>query len=236
VLILVGIATAITLAPVLAILAVIGIAVVLANYVLGRTSHLLGQLGGRESSASEEPRLFNVLEGLCVENGLGMPRVQILDDQAANSLLLPNDDGGLVLVCTRGLLQGLDRIQLEGVLADTLASAKRGDVKRAALISRTLGALATVSPSGASLAWRFTDPARQFRTDREACRMTGFPPGLLSALEVLSDRPTTPAGLSPALARLSAPNWLVPLELGKPRRTRAGELDLDLRISALAEL
>jgi Zn-dependent protease with chaperone function len=227
---------AIAVAPALGVIAILGVLLALANYALGRASRLLSLLGGRESAASEDPRLFNVLEGLCVENGLAMPRVRILEDDAANSLLLPGENRGLVLVCTRGLLENLDRIQLEAVLADTLASAKRGDVKRAALIARTLGAIATVSPVGASMAWGFTDPARQFRTDREACRMTCFPPGLLSALGVLSDRSTEPSNLAPALARLSAPNWLVPLKLGKPRKVRAGELDLDLRISALAEL
>src|SRR6202020_2543619 len=139
-------------------------------------------------------RLFNVLEGLCVENGLAIPRVRILDDDAANSLLLPDDDGGLVMICTRGLLDGLDRIELEGILADILAGAKRGDVKRAALLARAFGALAALSPVGASLAWHFTDPARQFRTDREACRMNLFPPGLLSALETVSKGPTVASG------------------------------------------
>jgi heat shock protein HtpX len=235
-LVVVGVVLAIAVVPVLAVLAVLGVLLALANLSLGRASRLLGLLGGRDTSESEDPRLFNVLEGLCVENGLAIPRVRILEDDAANALLLPDENGGLALVCTRGLLQNLDRIELEAVLADTLAGAKRGDVKRAAQIARTLGAIATVSPTGASLAWRFTDPARQFRTDREACRMTCFPPGLLSALEVLSARPTAPSGLAPALARLSAPNWLVPLDVGKPHKIRAGELDLDLRISALAEL
>jgi Zn-dependent protease with chaperone function len=236
VLLVVGVATAIAIAPVLAIIALLGVLLALANLALGRSSHLLDLLGGHESTASEDPRLFNILEGLCVENGLAIPRVRILDDDAANSLLLPGENGGLVLVCTRGLLANLDRIQLEGVLADTLASAKRGDVTRAAFIARALGAVAAASPAGASLAWRFTEPTRQFRTDREACRMTLFPPGLLSALGVLSDRSTVPSGLAPAVARMTAPYWLVPLDLGKPRKVRAGELDLDLRISELAEL
>ena len=236
ILVVVGVVMAIIVAPALAVIALLGVLLALANLALGRATRLLSLLGGRESAASEDPRLFNVLEGLCVENGLAIPLVRILEDAAANALLLPSEHGGLVLVCTRGLLGNLDRIQLEAVLADTLAGAKRGDVKRAALIARALGAIATVSPVGASLAWRFTDPARQFRTDREACRMTCFPPGLLSALEVLSDRSTEPSGLAPALARLSAPYWLVPLDMGKPRKVRAGELDLELRISALAEL
>jgi heat shock protein HtpX len=236
ILIVIGVITAVVVTPVLAIVALLGVLLVLANLSLGRPSRLLNLLGGRESTADEDPRLFNVLEGLCVENGLAVPRVRVLDDDAANALLLPDESGGLALVCTRGLLDGLDRIQLEAILADTLAGAKRGDVKRAALLARALGAIAALSPVGASLAWQFTDPARQFRTDREACRMTCFPPGLLSALEVVSERPTLPAGLAPVLARLSAPYWLVPLEIGKPRKIRVGELDLDLRISALAEL
>jgi Zn-dependent protease with chaperone function len=235
-LIVLGVVAAIAVAPVLAIVALLGVLLGLANFALGRPSHLLSLLGGGESTVEEDPRLFNVLEGLCVENGLPIPRVRILDDDAANSLLLPAEHGGLVLVCTRGLLDNLDRIELEAILADTLAGAKRGDVKRAALVAQALGATAALSSLGATLAWRFTDPARQFRTDREACRMTCFPPGLLSALEVVSKRPTEPAGLAPALARLSGPYWLVPLEIGKPRKIRVGELDLDLRISALAEL
>jgi Zn-dependent protease with chaperone function len=236
ILIILGVVAAIAIAPVLAVVALLGVLLALANFALGRPSHLLGLLGGRETQAEEDPRLFNVLEGLCVENGLAIPTVRILEDDAANSLLLPGEDGGLVLICTSGLLDSLDRIELEAILADTLAGAKRGDVKRAALVARALGATAAISPVGASLAWHFTDPARQFRTDREACRMTLFPPGLLSALEAVSKRPTLPAGLAPAVARLSAPYWLVPLEIGKPRKVRVGELDLDLRISALAEL
>jgi len=236
ILIVLGVVTAVAITPVLAVVALLGALLALANFALGRPARLLSLLGGRESTAEEDPRLFNVLEGLCVENGLAIPRVRILDDDAANSLLLPGENGGLVLVCTGGLLDNLDRIQLEAILADTLAAAKRGDVKRAALLARALGAIAAASTVGASLAWHFTDPARQFRTDREACRMTCFPPGLLSALEVVSKRPTVPSGLAPAVARLSAPYWLVPLEIGKPRKIRVGELDLDLRISALAEL
>lgn len=236
ILVVLGVVLALALTPIAAILALLGVLLAVANFALGRASHLLSLLGGRDSTAAEDPRLFNVLEGLCVENGLAIPRVRILDDDATNSLLLPDEDGGLVLVCTRGLLGSLDRIELEAVLADTLASAKRGDVKRAAVVARALGAIAAVSPVGASLAWHFTDPARQFRTDREACRMTCFPPGLLSALEVVSDRSTEPSGLATAVARLSAPYWLVPLDIGKPKKIRAGELDLDLRISALAEL
>jgi len=235
-LVLIGIVLAIVLTPVAAILALVGVVLAVASFRAGNPARLLAALGGKEHTGVDEPRLFNVVEGLCLENGIPMPKVRILEDQAANSLVLSDGHDGLALIVTRGLLDALDRIQLEGVMADTLAAAKRGDVHGAAMIARALGALATVSSSAATLAWRFTDPARQFRTDREACRMTCFPPGLLSALSLLQDLPTTPAGLPMVLSRLSAPYWLVPLEVGKPRTTRAGELDLDLRVSALAEL
>jgi Zn-dependent protease with chaperone function len=231
-----GIVLALLISPLAAVLALLGVVIAVANFRLGSPSHLLASLGGSERSAADEPRLFNVVEGLCVENGISMPKVRILDDPAANALLTAADDDGLLLICTSGLLGALDRIQLEGVMADTLAGAKRGDVKGAAMIARALGALGALSPAAASLAWRFTDPARQFRTDREACRMTCYPPGLLSALSALQGFTTTPAGLPTVFSRLSAPYWLIPLETGKPHALRAGELDLDLRISALAEL
>jgi Zn-dependent protease with chaperone function len=231
-----GIVLALVISPIAAVLALLGVLLAAANFRVGSPSHLLASLSGSQGSAVDEPRLFNVVEGLCVENGISMPKVRVLEDSAANALLTADGHDSLLLICTRGLLDALDRIQLEGVMADTLAAAKRGDVKGAAMIARALGAFATLSPAAASLAWRFTDPARQFRTDREACRMTCYPPGLLSALSALQEFKTTPAGLPTVFSRLSAPYWLIPLEIGKPHTLRAGELDLDLRISALAEL
>ena len=231
-----GIALAILITPVLVLLAVVGLIIGFANLRFGSPRRLATALGGRAISAREEPRLFNVLEALCIENGLPLPEVRLLDDPAANAVVLASGRDDAVLFCTSGLLARLDRIALQGVVADELATLKQGDLAPAKMIGLAFGALAAVSDAAASFAWRATDPSRQFRADRSASRMTRFPPGLHDALSSLEGVLTTPARLAPVVARLSAPYWLIPLSIGKPTRPRAGELDLDLRISALAEL
>lgn len=235
-LVLGGVALAIALTPVYAILCLVGVSVAFANRRSSASSRLLAELGGRRLAPADEPQLFNVLEGLCIENGMEPPEVRLLDDAAANALLLPDGRSGAVLFCTRGLLDSLDRMALQGAVAAELASWKQGDLRVMQVIHRAVGAYATFSARAASIVWRLTDPSRQFRADRAACRMTRFPPGLLAALSVLDAGVTTPKQLSPLVARLTAPYWLAPLSLGAPRLPRPGELDLGLRISALAEL
>lgn len=233
---LVGIGLAIVVTPILGVLAVLGVFLGAANLHFGRPGRVVSALGGRTVSPDDEPRLFNVLEGLCIENGIALPEVRLIEDSAPNALLQPLGSGEAVLFCTTGLLSRLDRIALQGIVADELATYKQGDLVTASMIGLALGALAAISESAATLAWRCTDPSRQFRADRAASRMTRFPPGLHDALSELEGLDTAPRNLDPIVARLTAPYWLVPLTLGKPTRPRPGELDLDLRISALAEL
>jgi Zn-dependent protease with chaperone function len=233
---IVGIALAIAVNAGLVALSLVGAVLAFANLRLGSPRRLLAELGGRVLTSEEEPRLFNVLEGLCIENGITLPEVRILEDGASNALVQPSGHGRAVLFCTRGLLDNLDRIALQGAIADELASWKQGDLELAAAIGFALGAMAALSARAAALAWRFTDPTRQFRADRAACRMTRYPPGLLGALATLDSGPTSPAALSTQVQRLTGPFWLVPLAVGKPVKPRPGELDLELRISALAEL
>lgn len=235
-LLLTGVALAILLKPAFAAFSVIGIGLGAANLHFSSRTRLLGLLGGRSVTALDEPQLFNVLDGLCIANGITPPEVRLLDDAAANALLLPNTRDGAVLFCTRGLLDSLDRMALQGAIADELASWKQGDLAAMQLIHRAVGTYVALSSGAASLVWRFTDPSRQFRADRAACRMTRYPPGLLSALSVLDRGATTPLNLAPLVARLTAPYWLAPLSIGAPKIPRSGELDLGLRISALAEL
>jgi Zn-dependent protease with chaperone function len=231
-----GVALATIATPILGLVSLVGLGLALLNLRFGSSHRVVAALGGRRIGVSDEPRLFNVLEGLCIENGIPVPEVRLLDDAAANALLQPLGHGEAVLFCTSGLLSRLDRIALQGVVADELASLKQGDLVTARLVGIALGALASLSESAASLAWKCTDPTRQFRADRAASRMTRFPPGLHSALSSLDGVATMPKGLSPVVARLTAPYWLVPLSLGRPARPRPGELDLELRICALAEL
>lgn len=231
-----GVALAVIVTPILGLFSIVGLGLAALNQRYGSARRIVDSLGGRRLSPSDEPRLFNVLEGLCIENGIPVPEVRLIDDPAPNALLQSLTRDEVVLFCTSGLLARLDRVALQGVIADELATMKQGDLVTARLVGIALGSLAALSDSAASLAWKCTDPTRQFRADRAAARMTRFPPGLHGALSALEDVATTPKGLPVIAARLTAPYWLVPLSVGKPARPRPGELDLELRISALAEL
>jgi heat shock protein HtpX len=222
--------------PVGVVVVVIGLAVAAVNLRLGSPRRLADAIGGRVVGPGEEARLFNLVEGLCVANGLSVPELRILDDTAPNALVLGRGDTA-VLICTRGLLTRLDRIELEGLIAHELAHLKRGDTTDAAWATVAAGALSLWSDAAGRLVGRLTQPDREVHADLAAVSMTRYPPGLLEALEKLRQAGTVrPARLTPSTLRLTAALWCAPLAEAAPRRVTAGMLDLEMRIGELAEL
>lgn len=233
-LVLLGAVLAAVVSPAAAVLAAAGLVALVLDAAFGRPSRVLGLLPARPTRAAAEPRLFNLLEGLCVTNGLAMPEVRLLEDSAANAVTLAGPGGSSILVLTRGLLDALDRIALEGALAHELAMDKLGAVRTQARLRFGLGALRWLPPAQARLAWRLGDPSRLVAADRLAAGMTRYPPGLHACLAQLGGAETVPSCLSPEAVRLTGGDWLVPLI--EPPAARRFEFDLELRIAALAEL
>ena len=87
----------------------------------------LHRVGAVPMGDEVDPRLSNITEGLCATFGLSMPALAVLDDDVPNACALGRDARRSVLVVTRGLLEMLDPIELEGVVAHELAHVKRGD-------------------------------------------------------------------------------------------------------------
>jgi heat shock protein HtpX len=162
--------------------------------------------------------------------------VRILDDAAANAVLLAQSSKRAVLVVTSGLLNLLERIELEGVLAHELSHLRRGDAARAAGATRSAGLLASLWAGTPLFVLRLAGREREARADLAAVALTRYPPGLAAALEKLSTVPTRPAGLDAATARLTAPLWCAPLEEGVPNEPLAGALSLPERAALLHEL
>ena len=222
-------------APAAALLG-IGVLWVVLNLRLGAPARLITALGGRLVGAREEPRLVNIVEGLCVANGLSVPQLRVLADDAPNAVVLGSRADRAVLFCTTGLLDALDRIELEAVVAHELAHLKRGDLELAARVSVATGLLSALTPAAGRVVARLCDPSREALADGAAAMMTRYPPGLVGALRKLAAAPSTrPHGLSTRTARLTAALWCVPLVEATPRKTVPGLLDLDLRVAALAE-
>jgi heat shock protein HtpX len=82
---------------------------------------VLSMTGAREATHAEFPDLWNVVENLSITAGLPMPKVFVVDDPAPNAFATGRDPEYAVVATTTGLLQILDRSELEGVIAHELS-------------------------------------------------------------------------------------------------------------------
>lgn len=90
---------------------------------------ILGISGARRATKEEFPYLVNTVEGLCLAAGLPtVPRLYIINDTAPNAFATGRDPEHSVVCVTSGLLQKLDRAQLEGVLAHELSHVYNRDI------------------------------------------------------------------------------------------------------------
>jgi heat shock protein HtpX len=181
---------------------------------------------GRARPAPEDDfaRYHNVVEGLCIASGLPKPRLLVVDDPALNAFTAGRGPRQASVVATTGLLDGLNRMELEGVLAHELALVKNGDV----LVSTLAVTMAWLPP----LVRRAVDPGRETRADLAGVEMTRYPPGLISALEALRASSTVPAATKASTRHL----WLAePVAPGaeRPSGTHAPLVD---RIALLREM
>ncbi len=85
--------------------------------------------GARGVARTEAPRLYNVLENLCISRGLPMPALQIIDTPALNAYASGLREGSYVVAVTRGLLDTLSDDELEAVLAHELTHIRNRDTQ-----------------------------------------------------------------------------------------------------------
>ena len=64
--------------------------------------------GGHEVTRAEEPRLYNLLENLCISRGIPMPKLKIIDDVALNAFASGMNQKQYSVTVTSGLLEALD--------------------------------------------------------------------------------------------------------------------------------
>jgi heat shock protein HtpX len=85
--------------------------------------------GGREVTRQEEPRLYNLLENLCISRGITMPKLKVMEDDALNAFATGLNDKQYSITVTSGLLRQLDDAELEAVLGHELTHIRNGDVR-----------------------------------------------------------------------------------------------------------
>lgn len=112
----------------------------------------LAATGARPATEDDEPRLHNVVEGLCVGIGLPKPGLWIVDDDAVNALSVARSVDASAVVVTTGLLRHLTRVEQEAVLAHELARIRRGEAVVGCVATLCLGGTAALAPPPGGLA------------------------------------------------------------------------------------
>lgn len=102
---------------------------------------VLRAVRARPVSPEEEPRLHNVVEGVAAEAGLPKPAVYLVDEKAPNALATGRGPGHASIVVTRGLLELLNRVELEGVVAHELAHVRAGDTLLGTVAATLVGSV-----------------------------------------------------------------------------------------------
>ncbi|MCU1346963.1 MAG: htpX [Acidimicrobiia bacterium] len=98
-------------------------------------------------------RLYNLVEGLCIAGGLPMPRIYIVEDVAPNAFATGRNPQHAAVAVTTGLLEKMNRVELEGVLAHELSHVKNYDILVSTLAVTMVGAIALVSDFGIRALW-----------------------------------------------------------------------------------
>ena len=85
--------------------------------------------GAHQVTRAEEPRLYNLLENLCISRGIAMPSLRIADDDALNAFATGLNQKQYSITVTRGLLHALNDQEIEAVLGHELTHIRNGDVR-----------------------------------------------------------------------------------------------------------
>jgi heat shock protein HtpX len=85
--------------------------------------------GGREVTRAEEPRLYNILENLCISRGITMPKLKVMESDALNAFATGMSPKQYSITVTTGLLKRLNDAEIEAVLGHELTHIRNGDVR-----------------------------------------------------------------------------------------------------------
>ncbi len=128
----------------MSVMSVIAFFMALTSYYAG-DAIVLGVSRARLVTPEQEPRLHNLVEGLCIAAGMPKPRVYVVEDQAPNAFATGRDPEHGSIAVTRGLLDKMNRVELEGVVAHELAHVKNRDTRVMVIAATLVGVIVLVT-------------------------------------------------------------------------------------------
>jgi heat shock protein HtpX len=130
------------------------------------------------ASVEEYPRLHNLVEGLCIAGGLPKPRIYVVDDPSPNAFATGRNPKHAAIAVTTGLLERMNRVELEGVIAHELSHIKNYDILVSTLAVTMVGVIAIAADVGLRFMWFGMGRSRNNRNDNQG----GGPLAILAVL------------------------------------------------------
>lgn len=128
----------------LAIALAIAAAMSIASYLYGDRL-VLASTRAKAVSPEAEPRLHNIVEGISIAAGVPKPAVYVVPEQAPNAFATGRDPEHSSIAVTQGLLDMMNRVELEGVIGHELAHVQDRDILVGTIVATLVGAIVLVS-------------------------------------------------------------------------------------------
>jgi len=125
---------------------------------------VLGASGAKEVDLASAPQLMNVVQEIAIAANVPMPKVYVIDDTAPNAFATGRDPKHASIAITTGLLQKLDREELQGVIGHELSHVRNLDIRFALLVAVLVGSVALLADF--FLRFTFWGGGRRSRDDR----------------------------------------------------------------------
>lgn len=106
---------------------------------------ILSMAGARFIQKNDNPELYRIVENLCITSGLPLPKIYIIDDPQPNAFATGRNEKHAVVAVTRGLLERLEKSELEGVIAHELGHIKNKDMLLQTIVVVLVGTVAIAS-------------------------------------------------------------------------------------------
>ncbi|CAN2229528.1 HtpX Zn-dependent protease with chaperone function [Candidatus Nanopelagicaceae bacterium] len=160
----------------------------------GSDKLVLTMTGAKLIQESDNPKLFNLIQEVTIASGLPMPKVAIVIDSAPNAFATGRNPEHALIAFTTGILDVMDRDQLQGVIAHEMAHVANRDTLVSAVAATTAGAIAILSDMLTRMMW--------FGGGRDRNREgNGNPIALVISLVILILAPLAAMMLKSAISR-----------------------------------
>jgi heat shock protein HtpX len=160
----------------------------------GSDKLVITMTGAKLIQESDNPKLFGLIQEVTIASGLPMPKVAIVVDSAPNAFATGRNPEHALIAFTTGILDAMDRDQLQGVIAHEMAHVANRDTLVSAVAATTAGAIAILSDMLTRMMW--------FGGGRDRNREGGGNPlALIVSLVILILAPLAAMMLKSAISR-----------------------------------